>query len=66
MWGPCRYLDEDLPLELVGRGEPVGSDVHGLGKECVPKHLLEILCHISLLSNAAVVLDGQDDRVPAG
>lgn len=60
------YLDKNLPLELVGGREPVGYDVHGLGEECVPEHLLEILGHVPLLSNAAVVLNGQDDRVPAG
>ena len=59
------YLDKDLPLELVGGGEPVGCNIHGLGEECVPKHLFEILGHVPLLGNAAVVLDGQDDRVPA-
>ena len=54
------------PLELVWGGEPVGRNVHRLGEECVPEHLLEILGHVPLLGNAAVVLDRQDDRVPAG
>lgn len=60
------HLNKDLPLELVGRRKPISSNVHRLGKECVAKHLSEVLSHVSLLGNAAVVLNGQDDWVPEG
>lgn len=59
-------LDEDLPLELIGRGQAVGGDVHSLGQQHVPKHLLEVGGHVPLLHNATVVLDGQDDRIAVG
>jgi hypothetical protein len=60
------HLNKDLPPELVGRRKAISSNVHRLGKECVAKHLSEVLSHVSLLGNAAVVLDGQDDWVPEG
>lgn len=55
------HLDENLPLELIWRGEPVSRDIYWFGQEHVPKDLLEILSHVPLLSDAAVVLDGQND-----
>lgn len=58
------HLDEDLPAQLVGRGQLVGIVVHRLGEQQVSKHLLEVRGHVPLLDHAAVVLDGQDHRVP--
>lgn len=60
------HLNKDLPFELVGRRKSISSNVHRFGKEDVAKHLFEVLSHVSLLGNAAVVLDGQDDRVSEG
>jgi len=59
-------LDEDLLAELVGRRQPVGRHVHGLGEQHVPEHLPEGGGHVPLLHDAAVVLDGQDDGEAAG
>lgn len=64
--GKGAHLDENLPLELVRRGEPVSRNIYGFGQEHVPKDLLEILSHVPLLSDAAVVLNGQNDRETAG
>lgn len=64
--GKGAHLDENLPLELVWRGEPVSRNIYGFGQEHVPKDLLEILSHVPLLSDAAVVLNGQNDRETAG
>lgn len=58
-------LDEDLPLELVGRRQAIGHDVHRLGQQHVSKHLLEVGGHIPLLDDAAVILYGQDDGIAA-
>lgn len=59
------YLDEDLPAELVGRGKLLGIVVHRFSEQQVPKHLLKVRGHVPLLDHTAVVLDGQDDRIPA-
>lgn len=55
------HLDENLPLELVWRGKAISRNIDWFGQEHVPKDLLEILSHVPLLSNAAVVLNGQND-----
>lgn len=57
------YLDEDLPLELIGRGESVCRDVHSFGQEHLSKHFLEVSGHVPLLDNAAVVFNGEDDGI---
>lgn len=59
-------LDEDLPLELVWRGQAISCDIHRLGQQHVSEHLLEVSGHIPLLHNTAVVLDGEDDGIAAG
>lgn len=59
------HLDENLPLELVWRWKAISRNIHWFGQEHVPKDLLEILSHVPLLSNAAVVLNGQNDRETA-
>lgn len=56
------HLDENLPLELVWRGKAISRNIYWFGQEHVPKDLLEILRHVPLLSNAAVVLNGENDR----
>lgn len=56
------HLDENLPLELVRRGKAISRNIYWFGQQHVPKDLLEILSHVPLLSNAAVVLNGQNDR----
>lgn len=60
------HLDEDLPAELVRRGKLLSVVVHRLGEQQISKHLLEVCGHVPLLDHAAVVLDGQDDRIPGG
>ncbi len=57
------HLDQDLPLELIGRGEAIGGDVHRFGQEHLSKHFLKVGGHVSLLDNTAVVLDGEDDGI---
>lgn len=59
------YLDEDLPAELVRRGKLLRVGIDGLGEQQIPEHLLKVRGHVPLLDHAAVVLDGQDHRVPA-
>lgn len=58
-------LDEDLPLELVGWGQPICCDIHRLGQQHVSKHLLKVSGHIPLLHDTTVVLDGQNDGIAA-
>lgn len=58
------YLYEDLPTELVGRGKVLRVVIDWLGEQQISKHLLEVCGHVPLLDHAAVVLDGQDDRIP--
>lgn len=55
-------LDEDLLLELVWRWQPVCRNIHWFCQQHVSKHLLKVSGHVPLLNDAAVVLDGQDDR----
>lgn len=59
------YLDEDLPAELVRRGELLRVVIDRLGEQQISKHLLEVRGHVPLLDHAAVVLDGQDHGVAA-
>lgn len=59
------YLDEDLPAELVGRGKLLCVVIDWLGEQQISKHLLKVRGHVPLLDHAAVVLDGQDHRIPA-
>lgn len=61
MLGKGVHLDENLPFELVWRGKAISRNIYWFGQEHVPKDLLEILSHVPLLSNAAVVLNGQND-----
>lgn len=56
------HLDKNLPLELVWRGKAISRNIYWFGQEHVPEDLLEILSHVPLLSNAAVVLNGQNNR----
>lgn len=55
------YLDKDLSLQLTGRRQSISSDVHRLGEQHLSKDFLEVGGHETLLHDAAVVLDGQDD-----
>lgn len=55
-------LDEDLLLELVWRWQPICRNIHWFCQQHVSKHLLKVSGHVPLLNDAAVVLDGQDDR----
>lgn len=55
------HLDENLPLELVWGGKSVSRNIYRFGQEHVPKDLLEILSHVPLLSDAAVIFNGQND-----
>jgi len=58
------YLDEDLPLEHRRRRQPSGLVHFDVGHvQLVPQDLGQVLGHLLLLGNAAVVLDGEDDRV---
>lgn len=59
------YLDEDLPAELVGRRKLLCVVVDWLGEQQISKHLLKVRGHVPLLDHTAVVLDGQDHRIPA-
>lgn len=55
-------LDEDLLLELAWRWQPIRRNIHWFCQQHVSKHLLKARGHVPLLNDAAVVLDGQDDR----
>lgn len=61
MQGPS-HLDKDLLLELVWRWQPICGNIHWLGQQHVSKHLLKGAGHVPLLDDAAVVLNGQNDR----
>lgn len=56
-------LDEDLLLELVWRWQPICCNIHWLCQQHVSKHLFKVCGHVSLLHDAAVVLNGQNDGV---
>lgn len=58
-------LYENFPLQLVWRWKPISRNIDWFGQQHVPKDLLEVLSHISLLGNTAVIFNGQDDRVAA-
>ena len=58
------YLDEYLVLELVGAGQVNGVFVSLGLEQQLSEYLLHDLGHSVLLRNAAVVLNGEDDRVP--
>lgn len=48
------------------RGKLLSVVVHRLGEQQISKHLLKVCGHVPLLDHAAVVLDGQDHRIPEG
>lgn len=56
-------LNEDLLLELVWRWQPIRCNIHRLCQQHVSKHLFKVCGHVSLLHDAAVVLNGQNDGV---
>lgn len=56
-------LNEDLLLELVWRWQPICRNIHWLCQQHVSKQLFEVCGHVSLLHDAAVVLNGQNDGV---
>lgn len=58
------YLDEDLPAELIRRGKLLCVVIDWFGEQQISEHLLKVRGHVSLLNHAAVVLDGQNHRIP--
>lgn len=58
------YLDEDLPAELIRRGKLLCVVIDWFGEQQISEHLLKVCGHVSLLNHAAVVLDGQNHRIP--
>ena len=60
-------LDQDLPLEPVGRGQRGSRAGREVLQRLLQQHLSEdlvaVLGHLVLLVPAAVVLEGEDDRV---
>lgn len=56
-------LNEDLLLELVWRWQPIRCIIYWLCQQHVSKHLFKVCGHVSLLHDAAVVLNGQNDGV---
>lgn len=59
------HLEYDLAFQLRGRRQLLGHLLHGLRQEFVSEHVLEDASHLTLLIQRAVLLYGQDHRVPA-
>ena len=64
--GDLLELDEDLAAEVLRGGQRVPLGVDGLRVEGGAEDVAEIVGHLVLLLHAAVVLDGEDQRVRRG
>ena len=60
------HLEDDLAHELGGGGQLFGHVLYGLGEQLVLAHVGEDASHLFLLLHRAVLLNGQDHRVPGG
>ena len=60
------HLEDDLPLQLVGRGQGLRGGVDRGGEELVSEHFDERRRHVALLGQRAVVLNRQDQWEPEG
>lgn len=60
---PPPHLYNDLALELSGGGQLISDELHRLHQQLVPEHVPEDPCHLPLLDDAAVLLNGQHQWV---
>lgn len=58
------YLEDDLALQLGGRGQLFSRLLHWFTQQLVSKHVPENASHLTLLLDRTVLLDGQDHRKP--
>ena len=65
--GAPPYFDEYLALQAIGAGEVLGLPAENVSEvQFVPQDLPQVLGDLLLLLDVAVVLYGQDHRVPGG